>query len=318
MANAAINYGDLNYSTGNKVILQFLSDYFVQAARNRGNPLKRFTNVSDTVASRGDVARVPVSATIASNTMTDGDQRTLDDTSVTCVDITLNTNRYAAYSMTDVARLLSGSAIDLALFKSRVAGILNDTEADFLNNFVTGSTTNVQGTYGSALTEANVCSLMVKLYNYKPPKELFEAFVSPLAWSQLVQIANFNAGSVRGYLPGEEAPALSKTWGEPDRPWHGCYWHLCQGITATTVSATLDTNNVIAHPQSVAIAFRPLDTDKEGSSGYVTHPFADEEAGVAGSIVLAKNFLNYSDEITVRLLYGYNIVKETWTGLLKT
>jgi len=319
MADLAINYGELNYATGNKVILQFLADYFVAAARNRGNPLAKFTNVSQAIAQKGDTARVPVTTTVSSATLVDGAQRVLNDSVPDTVDITLNTNRYNAYSMTDVAQLLSGGAIDLSLFEGRAAGLLNDTEADVMANFVSGSSSNIAGTYGSAVTEANVALLMSKIYAQKPPKALCHGFISPLAWSQMVQISNFNAGSVRGYLAGEPAPSLSTEYGEPDRPWHGCFWHLCNSISAPTVSATVQTSNVVAHPGAVAIAMRPLDTESEhGASGYVTVPFADAQAGVAGSVVYAKNFLNYSDEITIRLLYGYEIVKEVWTGLLKS
>jgi hypothetical protein len=54
-----------------------------------------------------------------------------------------------------------------------------------------------------------------------------------------------------------------------------------------------------------------------GSDGYIAEPFVNAEAGVAGSIIRAKNYLNFSKEITVRFLYGYQNLKEVWTGLLK-
>jgi hypothetical protein len=118
-------------------------------------------------------------------------------------------------------------------------------------------------------------------------------------------------------LPGETAPSLSANYGEPDRPWHNVNWHLCQSVTETSVSGNGNTTNVVFHPGAVAVAMRSLDSESfHGASGYITVPFADAEAGIAGSIVYAKNYLNFSEEITIRLLYGYGIVKEPWTGLL--
>lgn len=320
MANAEINYGDFNYATGNKIILQYIADYIVMAQRNRGNPLRKFTNVSNTLASNGDVARVQVTATTASNTLTDGNTRVLDDTVDTTVDITMSTQRYNSYGVTDMAKLLSGDVEAASLFEGRWAGLMNDIESDFMALFTTGSTTNVVGTYGTAITEANFSTLASKLLTQKPPKTPFHFFTSPLGYSQISQIANYNSGSVRGYLPGEPSPLLERDYGdasENTRPWHNCYIHSCNSVVETSVSGNGNTINVMASPASVAIAMRPLDTGEfGGSSGYIAVPFVDADAGVAGSVVYAKNFQTFASEITVRALYGFGIVKEVWTGLL--
>src|SRR5258708_5416690 len=320
MTNQAINYFGLNYATGNKTILQSLADYFVAAARSRGTPLAKITNVSSAIAKQGDVARIPVTATTASSLLTDGSQRVLDDTTPTTVDITMSTNRYSSYSTTSVASLLSGNALDFTLFSGRVSGLLNDTEGDVMGNFVTSCVTNVNGTYGTALTESTIVTAVASVLSQKPPKDPFHAFVSPTSWGQLVQIANFNSGYVRGYLPGEPAPSVSTDYGESGRPWHNCYWHLCNSLTEPSVSGNGNPNNVIFHSGAVGIAMRPLDSeDFHGSTGYMSVPFADAEAGVAGSVVYAKNFLTFSDEISIRLLYGYSTaLKEQWTALMKS
>src|SRR5262249_20629316 len=143
--------------------------------------------------------------------------------------------------------LLSGGAIDLSLFQGRAAGLMNDTESDIMGNFVTALTTNVVGSYGTAVTEANVASLAAKIFTQKPPRGTLHGFVSPTAWAQMVQIANFNSGSVRGFLTGEPAPSVSENYGEPDRPWHGVHWHMCQEVSETSTSGNGNTTNVVAH-----------------------------------------------------------------------
>jgi hypothetical protein len=234
----------------------------------------------------------------------------------------LSNDRAISYAETDVAELLSGGAVAESLFEGRVAGILNDAEADLLGSFVTSSTSNVGGTYGTAdaspptgPTEAVIAALVAQILLQKPPPGLFEGFVDPLTWAYIVQLANFNAGSVRGYLPGEPAPALSQNYGESDRPWHNVWWHLCQSVNGAG-GATI--NNVIMAPGAVGFAMRGTDSSSYfGSDGYISQQFSDAAAGVAGSIIRAKNFLNFSREVTIRFLYGYSNFKQVWTALLK-
>ena len=321
MADAAIDYGDFNYSTGNKIILQYVADYVVAATRNRGNPIRYFTNVSNTVARQGDVARVQVTATPDSISISDGETRTLNNTVDTTVDITMSTLRQSCWGVTDMADLLSGGVENESLFAGRWTGLMNNIESDFMAQFVSGSTTNVVGTYGSAITEANVSLLAADIIAQKPPRERnsLHLFVSPTGFSQISQITNYNAGSVRGYLPGEPAPSMDEDYGENSRPWHNFMIHQCTSLTAPTVSGTVQTNNVAAHTGSVAIAMRPLTSgDFGGADGYIAVPFMDAEAGIAGSVVYAKNFLTFAKEVSVRCLYGFGIVKEPWTGLLKS
>jgi hypothetical protein len=108
---------------------------------------------------------------------------------------------------------------------------------------------------------------------------------------------------------------LGVNYGENGRPWHNCYWHLAQSVSGAGGSTIF---NAILAPGAVAFAMRGTNSPSYfGSDGYIAEPFADEMAGVAGSIIRAKNFLNFSKEITIRTLYGYSTLKQAWCGGLK-
>ena len=315
--NFPIDYADLNYATGNEVILPYLSDFVVSAARARGTPLKKLTNVSDTLSAKGDVARVIITTNGAgSSILTDGASRVLDDTTPQTFDVQLNTDRIVSYAETDVAGLLSGRAIDKSLLAGRVASILNDMEQDVLAGVAASLTANTPvGTTGTALTEATWGNASTSIYDNLPPKGLFHGFLTPYAIQQLTAIANYNASYVRGFIVGEMAPAFSEIYGEGEgKPWYNIVPHLCQEVPNTTVSGyTSSSTNIVIHPESTQIAMRPLNSDSFfGSTGYLSTTFADEESGFAGSLIVAKNFLTFATEISVRSLYGWGCAKPAW------
>ena len=314
--NFPIDYADLNYATGNEVILPYLSDFVVSAARARGTPLKRLTNVSDTLSARGDVARVIVTTVgSGSSILTDGATRVLDDTTPSTFDVQLNTDRIVSYAETDVAGLLSGQAIDKSLLAGRVASILNDMEADVLAGIAASLTVNAPvGTTGAALTETTWGNASSEIYEELPPAGVFHAFLTPIAFQQLTAIANYNAAYVRGYVVDQMAPAFSEIYGEGGKPWYNIVPHLCQQVPNTTVSGyTTSSTNIVIHPESTQIAMRPLNSDSFfGSTGYLSTTFADEASGFAGSLIVAKNFLTFSTEISVRSLYGWGCAKPAW------
>ena len=318
MADLAIDYGNLNYSTGNKTILPYISDFIVEALRNRGNPLKKFTNVSNAITKQGDTIRVIVTPNVTSNLLTDGSNRVLDNTTPTAVDCVVSNNRYTSFQVTDMACVLSGDVNQESLLKGRFSSLLNDIEADFMGMFQLGISTNVVGTFGSGtITEAEIQSAVTKLYNQKAPHGHFHGLLSPACTTALDGITNFNAAYVRGYMPGEMAPAFSEDFGENGKPWYNTLFHMSQSVAQPVVSGVTNVYNVIGHPEAAVIAMRPIDTKANGSMAYVSEPFTDDVSGVAGSIVFAKNFLTFGDEVTFRCLYGMSIVKEPWLALIQ-
>jgi len=314
MADQPINSGASSLgSSGADVLLRFLSDQVVQASRNWGGVLRHISDVSGAVAQKGNIVGVYVSPNIASRTMTDGAAKVLDDDTGTTTNVTLNRLRYSAFSKTTVARALEGDFTTAAQIQSRVYALLNDIESDVLSTATASFTTNTAtGTYNTAITEAVISESVETLLDQRPPSGvplIGMVRSGTTSWGAIAQLANF----VQVQVTGEsKAPTVDEAYGQ-GRLWHNTRWYMTQAMPKTGTS----TDNLILHPQALSMAMRiPGDSISSNSPAITT--VVDPLSGIAFQIIMQWDPARMADEIVVRALYGYSVVKNAWGIQLKS
>ncbi len=318
MANAEITSasGSLGAS-GLKSLMTLLADQFIQAARVRGKMAMRINTAaaSGAVASFGDTARVllstpDVSGATLSTTLTDGNSLVLNDAPGTSIDVVLNTHRTAAFGYTQIAQALDGGASFPEVLQSRLYALFNAIEADIGAVVTSGFTTNVVGTYNSAMTEANAVLAMGNLFSQGVPEgDPLWAFVNQgaNAWQALVQLAGFREFQITGV----ESPIVSANYGGGTQ-WHGASYVMSQAVKRSTNNI----DNFICHKDAICMAMRPLPLPSD--TGPTAANFRDPDSGIEFQILKQWNTTKLADEFIVHALYGISVGQEKYGCLFKS
>lgn len=296
-------------SSGANVLLPILSDFFVEAARNSGSPLRGITDVSATVASFGEVARVWIAPDASSNLLTDGSAITKNDSPGTTASVTLNRHRECTFSLTQVGAALAGNNIAQKLIQSRMTWLLNGVEEDVLSVHSSFTTNAFAGTGATAITESEMVEAVQKLKDQRAPGPYIALIDSgsSTAWSAMVQIANFvQAG-------GQSNPWLTTkpNWGG------GVFWNDTIWIPTQAVDVAGTTSyNLVFSSQAIAIAMRPLPLPMAANASAMN--VVDAASGVAFQIVTTYDSDRLSDQITLHTLYGYSMTKNAYGVVLRS
>lgn len=315
MANAIMTESSFG-SGGLNSIMTYYADQFIAAGRSRVRPLNFCKSVgTGDFATKGDTVRVGLAPTIASNLLTDGNAVTLDDTAGTSVSVSLNKHRYTSFGETIVAKSkANGTPTDSLEMSARMTGLFNDIEADVLTIGATSFTTNIVGSYNSAITEANVVAGVGKLFDAKVPQDApLMGFVhqSANAWQALAQIASFANAYQRGGQAASPVLATSVGYGS-SVPYHGVEWNMSQSITKSGTSV----DNLVFHPDAICVAFRSLPLPEV--SGVEAANFVDSDSRIAFQVVRSWNKDRLAVEYTIHTLYGYSVGRESWGLLYKS
>lgn len=313
MANAPISS---NTAGVNNALLTVFEKRAVSAPRIRGNPLKMITDVSDAFITYGQTVVVNVAPTITSSLLTDGSQRVLNDSAPSQVSITVNRNRYTAADITDVLNaFVQGSSFVDALIDGQIAALENDTQSDIMSQITGNFTTNVAGSYATPITEANIVALRASIINQKPPPGYLNGLMAPTAgaFAAFSVLENVIRANQRGYM--EASPSINATprYGQ-DVIYNNISVSECQAVPNNGGSV----DNFIFHKNALAMAMRPLPIPMEDGTGVKARLVVAPEIGMAYTMQMSYNFLNYAPELSVRCLYGMNVLKEVWGGILKS
>jgi len=266
------------------------------------------TDASAVVAQQGQTVTIPLYPTSSSSLVTDGNALVSDDSVGSSVSITLNKHRAVKFSLTQVAQALDGNKVVDGLLEGRIAGILNDIEADVMSVVTSGFTTNTVGTYNNAITEANAASAIGKLYESKIPEGFIPTALvrhDANAWQALVQIAEF----ADAQNTGEVSEVGKETYGR-GKIWHGARWFMSQSMPKSGTSI----DNAIFHPNAICAAFRAFETPM--APGVQAIPMVMD--GVPLQMLLQWNGDRLADEVVIHSLYGYGVGKEDWGCLFKS
>lgn len=310
MANQAITSGATSLgASGLNSLLTFFWDSFITVKRNQGNPLQYLNgDISSVVAEEGQNVTVPLYPTITTNLTTDGSTVTQDDSVGSNVTITLNKHRTTKWSFTQVARALDGGKTMEGEFQARLAGMLNDTEADILSMITSSVTTNTVGSYNSAMTEANIVAAMVAYWDNKPPAGLPTALVrhDSNAWGALSQLAAFRDYQVQGVV----APTANDSYMATGLARYGSRWTVTQSLPKSGTSI----DNVIFHRNALLYAMRPIPVPL--APGVQAVNFSDGQ--IMLQMLLQWNGDRLADEFVIHELYGYGVGRQEWAVLFKS
>lgn len=309
MAEAPISVTQLG-SSGVNALLTRSWDSFQTIKKNKGNPLAFMTKrVSNEPGQLNQTVNIPLFPEIASNLLTDGDAVTLNNDAGSYATLALNKHRETTWSWTQIAAGFTTPDMIAGQLAARLAGLVNDVQADILSMITSGFTTNSAGTYASALTEANAVKAVSYVSAYKPQADKLTAFIAPdeKAWGALAQLSAFRDYSVRGTqnsLTGEGSVPM------PVFDAYGCYWHVVNGLPLNGTSR----DNIVFDPMAMVYAMQPIALPM--SQGVAATNLVDSE--VAVQIVMHYDGDRLADQFTAHVLYGYAVAKEVWGCLLKS
>lgn len=289
-------------SSGANVQVTYLSDLVIEARRNQGSPLRYVTDVSADIMGQGDTCKVWSAPNSTSRLLTDGSSITKDDDVGSSQTVTINKQRYKAMSMTTVAAAMGGNAIAEGILRSNIASVLNGVEEDVLS-LASGFTNNAYaGTYNTALTEAEMNEAVQVLDTARILKP-YVGLIKPDAkgWYALTQIANFTDSD----KTGKANPKFEVGYGNGTL-FHGAYWYPCHAVAKSGTS----TSNVVFNPSAIAVAMRMPEAPKSNAAQAIN--IFDTESAIAFQIVQQWDGNTLSDEVIVRVLYGYSEVNDDY------
>lgn len=293
-------------ATGLKSLLTYFSDKFVAVKRNMGGPINYVKqDIGSELLVKGQSVQVPIYSVVSSSTLTDGSSVAKDDSTGTSKTVTLDTHRYQSLGTTMLGTALSGNTHSAGMIEQRLATMLDDIESDITALATSGFTTNVVGTYGSALTEANLVSGLSKLDIAKTPRPRY-GFISPnaLGFSSLIKISNF----VNAQYIGSGNP-LS---GNPDaHHWNGVDWLKSNAVKTT---GGTDTDNFVIYKDALIMASRPFQAPSAGL-GVVSQNFSKD--GMEFQIVTTFDGSKLAEQTTIHCLYGVAVGAESYGLLIK-
>lgn len=311
MANQAITSGSTSLgSSGLNSLLTLFMAQFRSQKRNVGTPLNYCnSSASNVVSSQGQTVTVPIYPTTQSSLLIDGQAVASDDNVGTSVSVTLNKHRYLKFSLTQMARMLDGDKTTSGLMLGRVFGLLNDIESDVMSVATTGFSTNVVGTYNTAITEAVLSSAHTKYKNQAPPSDVPPiGLISPgaNAWGALEQLPAFRDFQVTG----EKSFTTDANVFVNGLTRYGVRWVESQAMPVSGTSI----DNLIFHPNAICTAFRAFDMPM--APGVAAR--SETIDGVTFQMVMTYNGDRLQDEMTLHALYGFSVGREIWGVQLKS
>lgn len=297
-------------SSGNNTTMQYIGTQAILSARKRGRPLAAMTNISKDFLNGGDTVRVPIAANATSSLRVDGAAITLDNSSGSSVNVTVNRMRESNFGVTDIASA-QNSAQGLAQLQSRITTVLNEAEADVLSSITTGLTTNTAGTYNTDLTEAVIVGALGTLMSQADAPDLNLPLVGLLhpsshAWGAVSQLAAYQ----RADGEAQQWRTADPMFQHGDKWWHGVNWRVCNSLPVNGTS----TDNCILHPNAIAFAVRPIPLP----SGVEAMNVFDAESGLAIQVLKYFDGSRQAEVYVVKCLYGFSIIKENHGILLKS
>lgn len=299
MANQPIVSSDLS-----SLQMTYLSNKFVRVGQVYGNPLKSFIDVSADIGNRGGTVNYRVAPKTSSTLITEGAAVTFDNSTGSTVPITLNKQREISFEISSLAESIQGNAQAEMLIDSAITGLYNDVVADCLSLITSGVTTNVVGTYNTALTQDVILAAGSKLDDVNAQGKRigllrhgtnsWDAFSKLITWT--------NTGVVSPLVNGTAGRAYD---------YNDVSWYKTQALPKNTNN----TDNCILTPGAIGIAMRPLAAPIAGAL-YV--PVVDAESGFACNLVMGYDATKGGNYCKAQVLYGVAMIKESYSVLIKS
>ena len=215
---------------------------------------KFFTNLNDEITEGGDIFHVPVVSEMTAYSKTAGTAVTVNNTSITTVDLTVNTLSYCSFAIerNEMRQMLRRDAMVERLVRNAgytVAAVLEDAIIALFAGF-----SNTQGTSAANLADSDILGALatLKTNNFDPEECAF--FLSPnLTYRDLMSLSTYQGldkstlgdtqtRSMVGYVRGVPVYCSSRIGGTGGSS-YSCVAHYDAIIHAET-SVALETNYI--------------------------------------------------------------------------
>lgn len=313
MANAPITTAASGIgSSGINSLLSLFMAQFQSIKRAGGRPLQYMnSDASATLASYGQTANIPLYNNTSTTLLTDGNAVTLDDTTGSSATVTLNKHRVTKFSITQVAQALSAGDMTVInnLVGARIASLLNDVEADILSIANTAFTSNVSGTYNTAITETVIVDAMQKYMGNLPPTNVLPVAIvrhDSNAWGSLLQLPVFRDWQVTGQV----SPTATDAYLDTGVQRYGARWVVSQSVNKSGNNI----DNLVFHPNAICYAMRQFENPLSPGVQSVTM----QDSGVMFQMLLQWNGDRLADEVAIHALYGFAAGRQEWGVQLKS
>jgi len=299
--------------------MKYMWSQFLPAFRARGLPFRYVLDVSDTIATTGQTAKVTVAQVQSAHTLEDGGVKTLNDTPPLVAEVTFTDTIYNSFGVTDLVKsILAGQPTIPAVVQGAVFGVLNDIEqqivTDIINNVPAG---NYVGSPGTNLTQDVADEAQNVLVQNYAPRADFQCFMAPTngAWNQLIKIPTVTWAQLRGAREDSPLIAPGAQYGQQVQ-YNGGLWSQSQLVSYPNVSGTIQSQNPMWMREALAVAIRVPELPMAGV-GCIARNFVNQESGIALQFLWMFNRDTLAEEMVVRSIIGTAAAQPAWSALIQ-
>jgi hypothetical protein len=313
-----MNAGDFVYS-----LMPYMWSKIVPPLRARGLPFRHVLDVTDAVATTGATAKVTVAQNQTPSNLYDGNSKTLTTAPPLVSEVTITDDIYNSWSVTDFVTAVTNRQPTIpATIAGAVTGLLNAIEEQFITDIIYNvPSTNVVGTYNTALTSTTLSSAQsVLVQNYAPARDFYAMLApSPNAWDSLIAIPTITWAQIRGAPASSTQDSIvveaGESYGQNVR-YLGGEWSQSQLVPYPTVTV-VQCSNIMWDKDALAAIIRPPELPMPGI-GVVARNFSDAAAGISLQMSFMYNKDSLAQEMVIRTLIGDAPAQPAWSVLIRS
>lgn len=264
-------------------------------------------NFADAPQAVGDIVNVPVRGALTVQDKASGAVVEAQAPADATVQVLLNKHKVVSFAVPSDVDAMANVDVMAGYLEDAAVAIAEQMEIDGLTAAYTGFTTNVVGSAGTALSEANVISVRQKLVEAKTPQSAPRyLFLNPRAVATALGIARLTEADKLG-IP--EGPIRSGAIGRL----HGLT--VIESQYVVIVAGAPDAvNNVALHPDALTLAMRTLKAPRSPNVANNVAAGSTENGtqGIGIRITMAWDQNYLSDRAAAEALYGWKVVRETF------
>ncbi len=261
------------------------------------------------IAGFGDTVNVPITPTDSvAGFLVDGDPVSFQSNAIPNAQIVLNRQVYAAFQMTEIARMFARPDINLIHSNARFAAIANKVDSDTLAQVYPLFTSGPVGTFGVAPTDDTLGDANLALVNARVPDgEEWNLVVSPKTFQDLRKVGRLveyrSAGEpavgaiMRGELAGAGTPGPNGR-----RMGQAANFSVYQDQGVTVIPGAPDQHNNIAFARDgILMAHRPIRMPMLETGVLASQVVVDD---FPVQVLMQFNISNVMESTVIRSLYG--------------
>lgn len=258
------------------------------------------SNFEELTATQGETLKIPAGGSFIANDKSIGGDVTVQDASLSMVNLTLNKHKEATFIIDDIEKAKTKLNLFDANQKAAVKAIANAVETD-LFGLVSSFSTEI-GTAGTDLTDPTTKLAMKTLDDESVDANDRTLVVSSKDKSALLGIDRFTEVNKYGANTSIATGELGQIYG---------FQTFMSQLTPVVAGSPDTTKNVAFHKDAMALAVRPLPIEANSPNIQQT-VVTDPESGLSVRVTMWYNGAKLGWQTTIDLLYGVKLVRDTF------